>query len=84
MGSGGKITRIVAPLIGGLFTYASLRPGKEVADGQIDRAALQRIWRGMKMSELKIYAVAGRPVLHSLSPRILSPTCPKLLQGPPV
>jgi 3-dehydroquinate dehydratase I len=44
MGPLGKITRIVAPLVGGLFTYASLRPGKEVAEGQIDAAALRKIW----------------------------------------
>jgi len=44
----GKITRVVAPLVGGLFTYASLRPGKEVADGQIDRATLDGIIRRLK------------------------------------
>jgi len=43
LGPEGRITRIAAPLIGGLFTYAALRPGKEAADGQIDRAILQRI-----------------------------------------
>lgn len=48
LGPKGKITRIAAPLLGGLFTYAALRPGKEVADGQIDRAALQEIWRRLK------------------------------------
>jgi 3-dehydroquinate dehydratase-1 len=48
IGAEGKITRVVAPLVGGLFTYAALRPGKEVADGQIDRATLQEIWRRLK------------------------------------
>ena len=43
----GKMTRVVAPLMGGLFTYASLRPGKEVADGQIDAASLRKIWERM-------------------------------------
>lgn len=48
IGREGKITRVAAPLIGGLFTYAALRPGKEVADGQIDRAKLQGILDRLK------------------------------------
>jgi len=48
IGQPGKITRIVAPLIGGLFTYASLRPGKEAAEGQIDGATLREIWKRLK------------------------------------
>jgi len=44
MGQKGKITRIVAPLIGSLFTYASLRSGKETADGQIEAGTLREIW----------------------------------------
>jgi 3-dehydroquinate dehydratase I len=44
MGRQGKIARIVAPLVGGLFTYASLGPGRETADGQIERGDLREIW----------------------------------------
>jgi|WetSurMetagenome_2_1015567.scaffolds.fasta_scaffold59834_2 3-dehydroquinate dehydratase-1 len=41
MGERGRITRIVAPLFGSPFAFASLRPGKETAEGQIDRATLE-------------------------------------------
>jgi 3-dehydroquinate dehydratase I len=43
MGGLGRIIRVVAPLLGSPFTFASLRPGKETADGQIDRATLERL-----------------------------------------
>jgi 3-dehydroquinate dehydratase-1 len=51
MGKKGGLTRIAAPLLGSLFTYASLGTGKETADGQLDAAALERI-----LLELKHYA----------------------------
>jgi 3-dehydroquinate dehydratase I len=35
MGEVGRISRILSPLVGGYFTYASLARGKESADGQI-------------------------------------------------
>ena len=43
MGKEGALTRIAAPLLGSLFTYASLGAGKETADGQWDAASLERI-----------------------------------------
>ncbi len=36
MGEHGRITRVLAPLLGSPFTYASLSEGKETAQGQID------------------------------------------------
>jgi 3-dehydroquinate dehydratase-1 len=45
MGERGKITRILAPLLGSPFTYASLSQGKETADGQIDRETLEKLLR---------------------------------------
>ena len=48
LGNEGRITRIVAPLLGSPFTYASLRPGREVAGGQLDRATLKRIMHRLK------------------------------------
>jgi 3-dehydroquinate dehydratase I len=42
MGEKGKITRLVAPLLGSPFTFASVASGKETADGQIDHKMLQR------------------------------------------
>ena len=41
MGEKGKLTRILAPLLGSPFTYASLSQGKETADGQIDKETLR-------------------------------------------
>lgn len=43
MGSKGGLTRIAAPLLGSLFTYASLGKGKETAEGQWDAPSLERI-----------------------------------------
>ena len=45
MGERGRITRVLAPLLGSPFTYASFAEGKETADGQIDRETLQELLR---------------------------------------
>lgn len=42
MGKKGRLTRIAAPLLGSLWTYASLGRGRETADGQLDAASLER------------------------------------------
>jgi 3-dehydroquinate dehydratase type I len=43
LGKLGIITRIVGPFFGAPFTYASLRPGKETAEGQPDFKTLSTI-----------------------------------------
>jgi 3-dehydroquinate dehydratase-1 len=43
MGEKGKLTRLAAPLLGSVFTYASLGEGKETAEGQWEAASLRRI-----------------------------------------
>lgn len=43
MGTRGRVVRIVAPLFGSPFTFASLHIGKETAEGQIDRATLSKL-----------------------------------------
>lgn len=43
MGKRGEITRSVAPLLGSPFTFASLRKGKETAEGQLDLDRLRRL-----------------------------------------
>ena len=48
LGNQGRITRIVAPLVGSHFTYASLRPGKEIAAGQLDYGSLRKIIKRLK------------------------------------
>jgi len=48
IGDKGKISRVVAPLLGSPFTYASLIAGKETAEGQIDKETLKRIFQTLK------------------------------------
>lgn len=48
MGERGRLTRVVAPLLGAPFTYASSAMGKETAPGQIDKARLERIMEDLK------------------------------------
>jgi 3-dehydroquinate dehydratase-1 len=44
MGEGGQISRVLSPLVGGFFTYASMGKGKESAAGQIDIETLIKIY----------------------------------------
>lgn len=48
MGKKGQITRIVAPLLGSPFTYAALAPGRETAEGQLDKGTLESILRRLR------------------------------------
>jgi 3-dehydroquinate dehydratase type I len=45
MGPDGQLSRILCPLVGGYFTYASITPGKESAAGQLTVAELREIYR---------------------------------------
>jgi 3-dehydroquinate dehydratase type I len=44
MGAAGQISRVLCPLVGGYFTYASIAEGKEAAEGQITVAELRNIY----------------------------------------
>jgi 3-dehydroquinate dehydratase-1 len=44
MGEVGKISRVLCPLVGGYFTYASIEQGKESADGQLTAGELRKIY----------------------------------------
>lgn len=48
MGEMGTTSRILAPLSGALYTYASLETGKELAPGQISLAQLVEIYGSIK------------------------------------
>ena len=48
MGEAGQISRILCPLIGGYFTYASIAPGRESAEGQITADELRKIYGMME------------------------------------
>ncbi len=45
MGAAGKISRVLCPLVGGYFTYASIEAGRESAEGQITVKDLRKIYR---------------------------------------
>jgi 3-dehydroquinate dehydratase-1 len=44
MGDKGQVSRVLSPLAGGYFTYASLGEGKESAEGQVTVGELRRIY----------------------------------------
>jgi 3-dehydroquinate dehydratase type I len=44
MGEEGRISRILSPLAGAYFTFASLQAGKESASGQIPAAEMRKIY----------------------------------------
>jgi 3-dehydroquinate dehydratase-1 len=44
MGTLGQISRVICPLAGGYFTYASVEAGKESAEGQITAGELRKIY----------------------------------------
>lgn len=44
MGAAGQISRVLCPLVGGYFTYASIEQGRESADGQITVGELRQIY----------------------------------------
>lgn len=48
MGPLGSISRVLCPLAGGYFTYASIEAGKESAPGQITARDLRRIYEMME------------------------------------
>lgn len=48
MGEKGKLTRIAAPLLGAPFTYASVSPCKETAEGQMDVDTMKNILETLK------------------------------------
>jgi len=51
MGTQGLISRILCPLAGGDFTYASIETGKESAPGQVNAADLRKIYGTLQDGE---------------------------------
>lgn len=47
MGEKGRITRIVAPILGSPFTFASLSEGRETAEGQFDWERLEDLMESL-------------------------------------
>jgi 3-dehydroquinate dehydratase I len=44
MGAAGQISRVLCPLVGGYYTYASIEAGRESAEGQITVKDLRKIY----------------------------------------
>lgn len=44
MGHLGRISRVLSPLYGGFFTFASLKPGSETANGQLSIQELKNLY----------------------------------------
>lgn len=67
MGPHADITRILAPVVDSLLTYASLSSGVETAPGQVPIDALEKIYRFSTLNrQTKIYALIGDPVQQSI------------------
>jgi len=71
MGGGGIPSRILGPSWGSWMTYASLPGSEGTADGQTAADELIRTYRIRNIGPgTRVYGVLGRPLAHSLSPRI--------------
>ncbi len=68
MGEKGKISRFACLFLGAPFTYASAAKGSEAAPGQLTVQAMQHMIQQMQPADDKLFAVAGKPILHSRSP----------------
>jgi 3-dehydroquinate dehydratase/shikimate dehydrogenase len=71
MGREGLPSRILGPIWGSWMTFASLPGGVATADGQLPADVLIQQYRVREISrDSLLYGVVGKPLEHSLSPRI--------------
>jgi 3-dehydroquinate dehydratase/shikimate dehydrogenase len=71
MGRVGIPSRVLGPLWGSWMTFASLPGGEPTADGQLPADQLVDLYRVRRIGpDTQIYGVLGRPLAHSLSPRL--------------
>jgi len=69
MGEEGLISRVLSPRAGAAFTFASIADGVETAPGQVSGRTLLDLFRLEQLDQAtRIFAVAGNPIAHSLSP----------------
>ncbi len=75
-GAAGSFTRILAPILGSPWTYAAPDPDaglapSQTAPGQLAAAQLRGAWpAGGARASTRIFAVLGKPIAHSISPRV--------------
>ena len=73
MGEQGVISRVLAVRAGSAFTFASAAAGQETAPGQVTAQELRGVFRIDHVdAATRVYAVAGDPIAHSLSPAIMN------------
>jgi len=71
MGDAGVMTRILGPSRGSFLTYASLDGDSGNAPGQLTARELRDVYRIDQIDlHTQVLGIMGRPVSHSLSPRI--------------
>lgn len=68
MGPFGTLTRILSPLFGGRFTYASLTDALSSAPGQVTADELESTYHHSELTETtSLYGLIGDPIVKSLS-----------------
>lgn len=72
MGEKGRLSRILAPLFGSLWSYASSAEGEETAPGQLTVAEMRALYPPGCGKQTQIFGVVGFPLSHSLSPLLHS------------
>ena len=67
----GRPTRVLAPSLGCVFTYAAPSEGEGTAPGQVSSRLMRTLYRVDKVTkQSRIYGVIADPVAHSKSPLI--------------
>ena len=71
MGEIGFPSRVLAPMQGGLFTYAAPQVAGGTAPGQVSAHLMKHLYRLGKLSKAsRVYGVIADPVGHSISPAV--------------
>ena len=71
MGELGFPTRVLSPVFGGVYTYATPMQAEGTAAGQVSARFLRHLYRVEKLRKsAKIYGVIADPVRHSISPAV--------------
>jgi len=73
MGEQGIISRVLSVRAGSVFTFAAVSEDEKTAPGQITAPELRSTYRIEQVdAATRVYAVAGDPVAHSLSPAVMN------------
>ena len=71
MGELGFPTRVLSPVFGGVFTYATPMFAEGTAAGQLSARYLRHLYRVEKLGKAtKVYGVIADPIRHSISPAV--------------